>query len=688
MQSAVSRREVPVWRQTSSRRLFATYVAVSLVPVVILGVVLSALLARQAEAAGERAGLDAASLIARTAVAPQLFGHDLRQGLSNLEQAYVERTVRLAKQERQVLRLRLRDLDGRVVYADDGQGLGQRDEESVEAGRGNGLVKITTMDTDAQEARGRSGTGPDVVEAYVPLQSAQDARTIGVLEVYLPYDLVHATAVGGERVLVVTLAGGLFLLWLALIAISRSVTARLRRQADDFAYLAQYDGLTGLYNRTSFARVAGQAIAKATSAAPVAVALVDLDRFKEVNDTLGHGSGDELLAGLAQRLRGFVERPSSRGCREIVVARLGGDEFGLLLVGVVDEARARRCLSDLRTALAWPVDVAGLPLAVEASVGFALAPEDGDDLELLQSRADLAMYAAKRSKLGVLRYDPSQDSYDATSLTLVSELSRAILEDELVLHYQPKVAPRTGEVTGVEALVRWEHAERGLLMPGAFLGAAEQTELVDPLTDWVLHRALRDIQRLDRWERLTVAVNISARSLADADFADRVLAVVAATGCDPHRLVLEVTETALLVDPARAATTLTRLAETGIRISVDDFGAGQTSLGYLAQLPVAELKIDRSFVVAMTGDERSASIVRSIVDLAHTLGFTVTAEGVEDAVTLAAVADAGCDLVQGFLLSRPVTLRALIARLTEHRHLLDTPAVPAPRSAEEAGVPH
>jgi diguanylate cyclase (GGDEF)-like protein len=409
-------------------------------------------------------------------------------------------------------------------------------------------------------------------------------------------------------------------------------------------------------NRAQFARCAADAIAAANVQRPTAIAVVDLDRFKEVNDTLGHGNGDRLLVALAERLSGMIREGDT-------VARLGGDEFGIVVRGVHGAGEAVEVLERLRSALTEPLLLDGLPLAVEASIGFALAPEDGDDIETLMALADVAMYAAKRQRHVVVHYQPDHNHYDARTLALVGELGAAIRAGQLVLHFQPKTDLRTQKVTAVEALVRWQHPTRGLLHPDAFLPAVEQTELVEPLTAWVLETALHALHDVDPTGHLSVAVNISARSLTRDGFADDVLAILANCGVAAERVILEVTETALLTDPPRAAATLGQLHHAGIRVSIDDFGAGQTSLGYLATLPITELKIDKGFVLAMSSDERNAAIVRSVIELGHSLGFTVTAEGVESNDVLEELVAAECDLVQGYLLARPMAASALRALL-------------------------
>jgi diguanylate cyclase len=640
----------------SPRRLFVVYAIASLVPVLLLGACLIALSRHQADSRGLAEGANEAKLVARSSIAPQLDGHPLDQGVTDREQQALHRTVRLSARTGQVLRVRLRDLAGRVVFAADGVGLGTVDDEAVEAAEGPTVTRLTWLNADEQ-GPDSAERGPRVIEAYTPITAAQSSRLIGVLEVYLPYAPIQADVAHGETLLAITLIAGLLVLWMALLGVSVSLARRLRRQADENAYLAQHDALTGMPNRAQFTARAEQAIALATDDRPTAVAVIDLDRFKEVNDTLGHANGDRLLLAVADRLAGVVREGDT-------LARLGGDEFGIVLPGVHGPGEAVEVLTRLRAVLGEPVVIDGLPLTVEASIGFALAPCDGADIGALLTHADVAMYVAKRQHHGVVHYQPDHDQYDATTLSLIAELGTAIREDQLVLHFQPKADVRSGRFTAVEALVRWQHPVRGLLYPGAFLPAVEQTELVEPLTEWVLRTALATLPSLDPSGQLAVAVNISARSLTRSNFSDDVLAAIAGSSVSPDRVILEVTETALLSDPPRAAATLGALHEAGIRISIDDFGAGQTSLGYLAQLPVSELKIDKAFVLAMTSDLRNAAIVRSVIELGHSLGFTVTAEGVETPEALAELVEAECDLMQGFLLSRPVeasAARALLA---------------------------
>jgi diguanylate cyclase (GGDEF)-like protein len=415
-----------------------------------------------------------------------------------------------------------------------------------------------------------------------------------------------------------------------------------------------HDALTGLANRTLLADRFTRALhADARAGLHTGLLLIDLDRFKEINDTFGHHHGDELLTLVGARLAALVGDAG-------LVARLGGDEFAILLPGVAAVTDATATAATLRTALEQPFHVDGVDLDVEASVGVVLSGEHGHDAATLFQRADVAMYVAKAQNLGVFAYDPGVDLNCPTKVALLGDLRRALDRGELVLHYQPKVSIRTGDVVGAEALIRWQHPERGLIMPDDFIPLAEHTGLIGPLTRYVLDAALAQVRAWsDAGRPLTVSVNLSARNLLDKALPGQVAALLATHGVGPALLELEVTETAIMTEPVRAQHVLEELSALGIRISIDDFGAGYTSLSLLKRLPVSELKIDRSFVTTMTQDAGNALIVHSVIDLGHNLGLTLVAEGVETSQALTALAGFGCDVAQGYHLSRPVTAAAL-----------------------------
>ncbi len=437
-----------------------------------------------------------------------------------------------------------------------------------------------------------------------------------------------------------------------LVAIGLWIAHRWLRRSDE----ATTDPLTGLPNRRLFNDRIAQALATARrEGQPLAVMLIDLDRFKEVNDALGHHFGDVLLQEVSRRLRRVLRESDT-------VARLGGDEFALLLPRVPDAATSVEVAEKIRRAIGAPLALkAQLSLEVEASVGIALFPEHGTEAPELLRRADVAMYVAKATRHGQVVYSADQDHGNVERLSLVAELRRAIDQGELVLHYQPKVELGTGEMRCVEALVRWQHPERGLLGPGEFIPMAEHTALIKPLTLYVLERALTDCRR---WEdegiTVSVAVNLSAHHLADPGLPADVARILATTGLDPSRLELEITESALMADPARALTILEQLSEMGVALSIDDFGVGYSSLNYLKKLPVGVLKIDRSFVMNMETSPDDAMIVRSTIDLARNLGLRTVAEGVESLRVMNALQALGCDAAQGFHVSRAISADALV----------------------------
>jgi diguanylate cyclase (GGDEF)-like protein len=628
------------------RGLFLTYAMISLVPILILGVVLVASVRRGADQRGLDQGRSEARLVARTAVEPLLGGRPLGLGISGVETAALHRLARHAVGDGDVLRFRLRDLAGHVVFSDDGSGFGAApDDEAIDAAHGDPVAELTQLNSDTTDV-GRRGV--ESVEVYLPLRAGSPARDVGVLELYLPYAPISRDVSAGLHQLYRDLAIGLALVYLALFLITTSVTRGLRRGARTNAFLAEHDPLTALPNRLLFHRRAERALADAARRGQaLAIAIVDLDHFKEINDTLGHHVGDKLLTEIATMITAEM-RPHD------TVARLGGDEFGVILRDVAD---AQPILARLRSVIEREVEIRGLPLSVEASVGFAVSPEDGTDSDTLLQRADIAMYVAKAQHVGVVRYDGALDHYDAAKLSLVAELRHAIADDQLVLHYQPQTIVRTGRVEAFEALVRWEHPTHGLLYPDSFLPLAEQTDVIDRLTQWVLETALRELCTLDASSdgELKVAVNVSARSVCRSDFANRVIGTLARLAIPAERLIIEVTETALLIDPARAANVLAQLTAAGVNVSLDDFGRGQTSLGYLSALPIDELKIDKGFVMDMLQNPAHAAIVRSIVDLGHNLQLRVVAEGVESEEILDALRESGCDVAQGFLLARPMT---------------------------------
>jgi len=496
-----------------------------------------------------------------------------------------------------------------------------------------------------QHSSGRPthATDPRVLSVPLLRGPAETAEVLGELRLSFPRP--PALSVPEQQVLdtfVSTTAGSL---------------DRTRSYAEQ-VHAARTDPLTGLANRLAFterleqllpAVLDAHATAEPAGAPGLAVLLFDLDHFKEVNDTLGHSAGDLLLAQLAARLAGCL-RPGD------LVARLGGDEFAVLLQHISTGRQALTIADTLLGRLNEPVLVEGLELPVEASVGVALAPRDGTSAQALLRCADVAMYRAKDKRNSAVVYDPSMDPAGAERLQLVSQLQAAIRTDQIVVHYQPIVCLGTAAVLGAEALVRWQHPQRGLLQPGAFVPAVERTALIVPLTLYVLEQAVRQAVTWPSTAvgELTVSVNLSPRCLLVRSIPDQIVRILAQYGLPARRLTLEITETLALSDLQVVDDVLTALRELGVRLSVDDFGTGYSSMSFLRKIAVNEVKVDRSFVAQAPRSQHDRAIVYGTVALAHGLGVPVVGEGVETRGQLQALRASGCDAAQGFLLGRPM----------------------------------
>ncbi|WP_430780339.1 putative bifunctional diguanylate cyclase/phosphodiesterase [Actinoplanes sp. G11-F43] len=632
-------------RARSTSHLFATYAAASLVPVLALGALVFRDYHQDAAEQGRAQGLAQAGVITQMVIAPalnsggspSLAGADLsRRGLTAEQDARMREATGLAVYNGSVQHLRLRGFTGRVIFSDDG---------STSSG-------VPTTDPDFQaavngESRARVITGrTTTIRVMQPMFANATGQSVGVVEVYLPYQEIAARLEQQINQTFWRIGAGLAALYLVLALLAWVTTRSLHRYAAAQRYDAQHDALTGLPNRGAFRGWAEERVRQAArDGGRGAVVLVDLNRFKEVNDTLGHHAGDELLREVAARFR---ERLGPRD----ILGRLGGDEFALLLPGRdADEAVA--FLSGVRDRLTEEIVLDGVSLNIEASFGIALYPEHGHDLQELKRRADVAMYQGKRGTVDIVVYSGEGQTHQW--LVVQAELRHALERDELVLHYQPKVGVADGDVRGLEALVRWRHPERGMVPPGDFLPAAEHSGLIVPLTEWVLRRALADqVGWTAAGQPWAVSVNVSARNLEVPGFPALVADLLAETGTPPGRLMLEVTETALAGDAGTVERTIGELAALGVGISVDDFGAGYTSLSHLRGLPATEIKIDRAFVMDVAHDPQSRAIVRSVIELAHGLGSRVTAEGVETPEVYRWLIEAGCDEAQGYLIGRPV----------------------------------
>ncbi|MGY1668454.1 putative bifunctional diguanylate cyclase/phosphodiesterase [Geodermatophilus sp. SYSU D00696] len=449
-----------------------------------------------------------------------------------------------------------------------------------------------------------------------------------------------------------------------LAALARTaVTFREVRTFTAVRQEARTDELTGLPNRRALLETARRVLAVATTTRPAALLLLDLDGFKEVNDSLGHGAGDQLLRQVGPRLAPAL-RPGE------VLARLGGDEFAVLLPRA-DLGTAAERAGVVHDLLRRPFTVDGIRLHVGVSIGVSTAPVPADDVQELLRCADVAMYAAKTERTGVHVYVPDPSSGSGERLRTMEELRTALVAGELDVHLQPQVAMDDGRVVGVEALLRWHHPERGLLGPAAVLPAAEQAGLLRPLTDAVLERSLDAVAQWWDTHGVPVSVNLSAANVADLDLPGKVGAQLARRGLPAAALTLELVEDTLMADPERGRTVLAELRRLGVRTSIDDYGTGYSSLAYLRRLPADELKLDRSLTADVADDERAAAIVRHTVALAHDLGLSLVAEGIEDEVTAARLAGLGCDVAQGYAVARPMPVGDLLRWLAaEHRPLV------------------
>ena len=461
---------------------------------------------------------------------------------------------------------------------------------------------------------------------------------------------------------------------LQMVAVHLEIALRSEDLVERLRYEATHDPLTGLPNRAMFQQQVRGALQGRAESDGLAVVVLDLDGFKDVNDTLGHSSGDTMLREVARRLVTSVPDGTT-------VARLGGDEFALLLVSGEHGERGEAGARLVQQALSSPVVLDGIELEVRASAGVACFPEHGTEGSLLVQRADIAMYAAKETRVPLLVYDAEFDRSSPRRLSLVSELRSAIVSGQLLCHYQPKVALDSGAVVGVEALVRWTHPTLGLILPDDFVPMAERTGLIVAMTSWVLRSALTDCARWRTQGRnLGVAVNVSPRGLSAPHFSQEVAALLAETGVPASALTLEITESSVMIDPGKALSVLSELHDVGVQLSIDDFGTGYSSLAYLQRLPVHEVKIDKSFVLDLATDHNDVAIVRAIVDLGHNLGLRVVAEGVEDQRSLEILTQLGCDSVQGYLVSRPLPFAVLESWLVQ-------PEADRSRGADAASPP-
>ena len=421
-------------------------------------------------------------------------------------------------------------------------------------------------------------------------------------------------------------------------------------------HLAFYDDLTGLPNKNQFRiDLSDQLDAARHRGGRLAVAMVDFDRFKEISDSLGHYVGDRLLAGISSQLQDAADR------RLIEIARLSGGEFGLLLP-VEGVSQAREEIETLLGELGGAIVIDDLRIDIDANVGITVFPDQGSDAETLLQQAEVAMHVAKERHLGITFYETSHSGHSIQRVGLMSDLRRAVEKDALELEFQPKLDLETGAVDQAEVLVRWTHPRLGPISPGEFIPIAEQTGFIREITAWVMQHSLEQVAQ---WQKqgleVSAAVNVSAFDLHDRSLPTRLQALLEQTGVSPSRLVLEITESTVMADLETGQNVLDALDALGVAISIDDFGTGYSSLSQLQRLPVQELKIDRSFISQMTSAESVKQIVRSTIELGHNLGLRVVAEGVESREALESLRLMGCDLAQGYFVSKPMSAEELVS---------------------------
>src|SRR5918995_318592 len=630
--------------------LLGKFVALSLLATVLLAVAVGSVLDERIERRALGNAEQLTRVIGDLTVAPRLSRAQLERPLDPATLHALDAAIaRVDTGGGAIREVKLFTPDERVAYADDRSRIGPvRFSDNV----WRALDGTVTSNVERAEDDEGDVTESPSLEVYMPVRLRPGGPVEAVLEVYTDYGPTAAAIREDSRALYLVLFFGLGALWLSLFTLVGRASRRLREQATR-------DPLTGLPNRTSLYQRVGRVGGSVRQFGGLAaLLLIDLDRFKEVNDTLGHDQGDALLRDVSARLNDTLRRGDT-------LARLGGDEFAVLLHDLPDRGAAAELALRLLDSLERPFAVGGVSVQLGASVGVALCPEHGTDVSTLVRRADVAMYDAKREQGRVRVYDATRDPNSPERLRRLSELRTALTEGELRLHYQPKVDVAVGAVTGVEALLRWEHPQLGLLAPDEFLPLAERTGMMGDLTRWVVDEALRQARAWQEQDvEIPIAINLAAANIFDAALPDAVAERLAHHGVPGRRLTCEISEHTVMADPRRATEVLERLRALGVRLSLDDFGTGQSSLAYLKRLPLDEVKIDRAFVSGMTGDTSDALIVRSTIDLARDLGLEVVAEGVEEEEVLERLRALRCHEAQGFHPSRPPPAQALVDWLT------------------------
>ena len=663
-------------RRTS---LTTTFAVVSLVAMIALGITLVTAVGQMMRQQALDEAVRTATAYADSGLRNRITATEWRQEL--FEPRTLTRLSTNLKQDQTLLAIRLWGKSGHNLFDTDSSPAAFPDTErlyrAISDGRPTAAL-VTEVDAAESSSTGAGGSrlragSETVLDVYVPVFADPDSTLpYGAAEIVLDYAPTQAATADAVRNVAVIVGLGLLVLWLLLFRTVRNASHRLRASAAENARLALLDPLTGLPNRRLLAERLERAVTEAKAQGHhVGLLLLDIDRFKEINDSLGHDRGDTLLIEVADRLREIVRETDT-------VARLGGDEFAVLLTTVRSIEDGSMFAERVLGAFAEPYVIDGLMLHVETSIGLALLPDHADDVQSLLKRADVAMYVAKASRRGVSVYEADGDSNSPARLILLGDLRRALDGgDQLSVHFQPKLDLNTRSIVGLEALLRWNHPLRGNIPPGDFIPLAEQTGLVHLLTRRVLELVLDQLRTwLAEGQEIQVAVNLSALNLAEPDLDQKIADLLEEYGVPAYLLEFEITESAIMQDPERAALTLGRIAAMGSTIALDDFGIGNTSISQLRDLPIDTLKIDRSFILDMAtaGGE---VLVKVVTDLAHEFQMVCVAEGVEEADIAERLRAMGCDVAQGFLYARPVPASELPAILATYGTTSRVPAISA-----------
>lgn len=662
-------------RRHSQLRLLASFALASLVPIVALGYLLLGQLREANEAQGVEAYQQATSMLLAPVARSLQDVADLEAPLPAGVVAALDAARDYVTGDSGTIRLRYRTPEGRIAYS------------SVPGEITTTVPPGWQPPADDRSWRRSTPEAEGMAEAEGPLfvsidRLAGNELRAGWIEVTAPLsvavDPAHGQLSGERRLLML----GLVSLWALMVPIFWSVSRRLKRQVDENERLAQHDALTGLPNRTLLASRLTDALTESVQQqSVVGLMLIDLDDFKDVNDTLGHQAGDVLLQHVSQRIAGAV-RPGD------TVSRLGGDEFAVVVANAQHPSVISGVAERLLDALERPVQIGEVQVTPGASIGIALSPEHGTTVDVLMQRADIAMYAAKSGGLGRRTYSPTIDSHSPSRLGLTSELRTALRSDDQIdLVYQPIVDARTGAVVQLETLVRWKHPQRGELLPKDFLEMAERSGLVAQLTERTLAVALRQLRTwLDAGLEIRIGMNLSSVVLQDHTLPGQIATALNHLRVPPSLIEFEVTETSLLEEPETVLVLLRQLRSLGSTVALDDFGSGYSSLAHLRSLEADALKIDRQFVEHVLTSSSDAKIVGAVIDLAHQLGMTVTAEGVETAGQAQHLAVAGCDKLQGYYLARPLPAHAATALLRERSRIAASAASAAAAAAGQAAA--